>query len=106
MHLRNIQRLNTAGLSLLVGGGLVLFGGLALSVLLSSETLGAIAIIGGFGACGISLLLCFIIDRVKCPRCGKPFNRPEYRNWFARQFSRTNPRWTCFHCGLGKLPHG
>jgi len=105
MQLRGIQRLNTAGLSSLLGGQLVLLGGLALSVLFRSETFGAIAIIGGFGGCGISLLLCFIIDRVKCPRCGKPFNRPEYRNWFVRQFARMNPRWSCYHCGLGDSQH-
>ena len=101
MELRAIRRLNLITTAILAAGLLTIFGGIGIAILINSETVFAVSIAAGFVAVFAVVLLSFAIDRVKCPKCGKPFNRANYRNWFARNFAKTQPRWSCAHCGYG-----
>ena len=84
MKLRAIRRLNVIATSLVVVGVLAILGGLAVSLVLDSEQPFAVTHPTGWACVLASVLLSFAVDRVKCPQCGKPFNRPDYRNWFIR----------------------
>ncbi len=100
MQLPGIRRVNRAANVLLIAGLVSVLGGLSVSVLTRSEVAFGVSLFAGFGALFACLLLTFAIDRAKCPRCGKPFNRPDYRNWFVRNFAKTQTRRTCAHCGF------
>jgi hypothetical protein len=102
MHLRGIQWINWISNSLLFLALAGIFGGLAISIVSpSSEPLGSAVFLTGFGMVFTALLLSLVIDRVRCPKCGKTFNRPHYSNWFARHFSKTSTRRTCANCDYG-----
>ena len=101
MQLEWIRRLNLVTSALLVLGIVALFGSFALGLVFGPRT--PLLVIHGIGwvlliAC---LLLTFAVDRVRCPKCGKPFNRPEYGNWLVRNFAKTRPRRSCAPCGHG-----
>ncbi len=99
MQLPSIHRLNFVAMACLVGGLMSIF--LALPCGMFSVTWAEVLFTLGWIAAIISLLLSFFIDRVKCPHCGKPFNRSRQSNWIARNLSMTQPRRTCAHCGHG-----
>jgi hypothetical protein len=101
VQLRRIRQINVVAIALLLTGLLGLFGGIAAGVVFDSELLFYVLFALGGAAGGVCLLLSFVIDRVRCPRCGKPFNRPVYRNWLARNLARTRPHWSCVHRGHG-----
>ena len=101
MQLNAIRRLNVVLMALLIGSLVTMFGGIIFAALLNSRGDFAFTFIAGWITMLMALMLSFVVDRVKFPSCGKPFNRPNYGNWFARQFARTQPRWTCADCGHG-----
>ncbi len=101
-QLRGVRQINVVATMLLVAGLLALFGGVAIAVVFDSEILFWAFFTIGWTSVGACLLLSFVVDRVRCPKCGKPFNRPDYQNWIARNFSKTRPHWSCVHCGHGR----
>lgn len=107
MQLPGIRRLNLAANVLLIAGLVMMFGGLAVSVVTQSETAFGVTLFSSFGVLLACMLLTFAVDRVKCPQCGQPFNRPAYGNWLVRNFAKTQTRRTCAHCGFdGRSPDG
>lgn len=102
MRLNAIRRLNIFTTALFVAGLLTVFGGIAVAVVINSTSVFAASFTAGFVALVAVLLLSFAIDRVRCPNCGKPFNRPDYGSWLGRNLSKTQPRWSCAHCAHGK----
>ena len=102
MKLSAIRRLNLTVNTLLVMGLVMVFLGVAVGVGFDSEALFGILFTLGWIAVGVCLLLGFVVDRVRCPNCGKPFNRPEYRNWFSRSFAKTQTHRSCVHCHFGR----
>jgi hypothetical protein len=101
MRFSDIRQRNMVAAILLVAGLIVLLGGLAVGFAFDSEVLVVVLLSIGGAALASSILLSFVIDRVRCPECGKLFNRPDHRNWFARNFSMTQPHSSCVHCGHG-----
>lgn len=99
MQLKSIYRLNVTAIALLGFGLVAIFGSFPCGAF--SVALGQAMFILGWIAGSACLLLSFVIDRVKCPHCGQPFHRPAYTHWLARHFAKTQPRWTCAHCGYG-----
>jgi hypothetical protein len=80
MKLAGIRLLNFAAKTLLVTGLIMIPAAVAGGVVLGAETVFAIFYAVGWIAVGACLLLTFAVDRVRCPNCGKPFNRPDYRD--------------------------
>ena len=102
MQLRGIRRLHLTINALLMTGLLAVFGAVAGGVFLESETLFGVFFAFGWIAIGACLLLSFAVDRVRCPNCGRQFNRPDYRNWFVRNFAKTQTHRSCVHCDYGR----
>lgn len=102
MQLPGIRRLHFTVNLLLVTGLLGVFGAVAGGVVLESETLFGILFTLGWIAIGVCLVLSFVVDRVRCPNCGQPFNRPDYRNWLVRNFAKTQTHRCCVHCDYGR----
>jgi hypothetical protein len=98
MDLQSIRRLNLTANALLVSSALMVFAGIPIGALVSM-TLGIATMVTGFIGVAACLLLSFAVDRVKCPNCGKPFNRPDYKNWLLRTFAKTQTARQCVHCG-------
>jgi len=102
MKLAGIRLLNVAANTLLLTGLMMVFGAVVGGVVLKAETLFEILFALGWIALGACMLLSFSVDRVRCPNCGKPFNRPDYGNWFVRNFARAQTHRSCVHCGYGR----
>jgi hypothetical protein len=101
MQLQGIRRLNLTANTLLVTGLVTLFLGIVLGVVFESETLFRILFAFGWIAIGACFLLSFAVSRVRCPNCGRPFNRPDHRNWLMRIVTRTQTHRACVHCNYG-----
>ncbi len=100
MKLRHIHQLNIAAMMMGITGFASVFLSFVAAIAGTESGFQILFTLGWFIIFGC-LALSFAIDRVKCPQCGKPFNRPEYAHWFARHFSKTQPSRTCVHCGHG-----
>ncbi len=102
MKLAGIRLLNLAANTLLWTGLMMTLGAVAGGVVVGAETVFSILFALGWIAVGACMLLTFAVDRVRCPNCGKPFNRPDYRNWFVRNFAKTQTHRSCVHCDYGR----
>lgn len=102
MRLQGFRRLNLTANVLLVTGLVAVFLGFAAGLAFGAETLFGVLFAVGWIAIGVCMLLTFVVDRVRCPNCGKPFNRPDYGNWFVRNFAKTQTRRFCVHCDYGR----
>lgn len=102
MQLRGIRRLNLTVNVLLVMGLAALFLGFAAGLVFGAETLFGVLLALGWTVIGVCMVLTFAVDRVRCPNCGKPFNRLDYGNWFVRSFAKTRTRRFCVHCNYGR----
>lgn len=101
MTLRWIRRVSLACTLSLAVGLAVMFGGIALASIFESERLFTAAFIGGWAIVIAGIPLWMVAEFVRCPKCGRPFNRQEYRRSLLRMLAKTSPRWSCLHCGYG-----
>jgi hypothetical protein len=75
-------------------------GGFVIGGFANSEMLFWIGIVvGGMIVFATVIPLWTVAEFVRCPQCGRPFNRHEYRHWYSWFFAKTTPRWSCLHCG-------
>ncbi|NLS93724.1 MAG: hypothetical protein GXX96_16310 [Planctomycetaceae bacterium] len=102
MRLQVIRRLNLTINVLFVTGLVAGFLGFGAGVVFGVEPLFEILFAVGCIAICVCMVLTFVVDRVRCPNCGKPFNRPDYGNWFVRNFAKTQTRRSCVHCDYGR----
>ena len=85
MKLAGIRLLDLAANTLAFTGVMMVLGSAAGGLVLEAKTLCEVLFALGWMAIGVCMLLTLAVDRVRCPNCGKPFNRPDYRNWFRTQ---------------------
>jgi hypothetical protein len=100
MSIRWIKRLSWACTISLTLGLATIFGGIAVSVLTGSELIFTTAFVAGWSIIIAGIPLWIVAEFVRCPQCGRPFHRREYRHWISWFFTRISPRWSCLHCGF------